>query len=169
MKPMKLYEIADEIRMSLDMLFSGEGDGDEWEEKFDALEIVLDKKGLAIRHVLREITASGEVLKGEINRLQERKRVMDNAGTRLSLYAIKAMDTAGRDEIKVDGIGLKICATPGKTIVNDLNLLQEKHPELIDIVVETRPKLNEIKDWAKAHGITPDGVEINKGRRLRVD
>ncbi len=164
----RLYDIAEEIRSSLSTLY--ESDVQEgWEEKFDSLELALEEKGLAIRHVLREMSVSSDALGSEIKRLQDRKRIMDNAEKRLKDYTMGCMEAAGRDEIKVDGIGLKICATPAKAVILSLDTLQAAHPEMVDIVQETKPRLDEIKKYEKDHGEAPAGTEVTRGTRLRVD
>ena len=163
-----LYNIAEDIRSSLAVLFSGE-EVEGWEKKFDGLELALEKKGLAIRHVLREIAVSEEALASEIKRLQDRKHILSSADKRLKAYTIEQMDTAGRDEIKVDGIGLKIVKTPPKTTIVDLDVLAKFHPDMVEIVQEVKPIDKAIKAFAKDKGESPAGTEVSGGRRLRVD
>ena len=169
MAGIRLYDISEEIRYSLEVLFSGDV-AEGWEEQFDKLEIALEEKGLAIRHVLREMSASSDALAAEIKRLYERKKIFDNAEARLKAYTMDCMEKAGRDEIKVDGIGLKIVKTPAKAIVFDVDALQSAHPEMVDIIPQSlKARLDEVKKWEKSHGESPSGTEITRGTRLRVD
>lgn len=167
--PMPLYEVASEMRMILDDVFSGVAE-ENWEERFDALELALEKKCLSIRHVIREMEGASAVLKSECQRLTDRKRVMDNAVKRLKEYTIGQLDAAGRDEVKVDGIGMKICKTPPKVFIDDVDLIRRTNWRLVKRDVTYTPIADEIKKWAAEHnGNAPEGARIESGRRLRID
>lgn len=97
---MKLYEISDQIRQALEMVANGDIPEDQMADTLDALGIEFDAKVDNTAAVIRELSAESESLKGEIERLQNLKRVRDGHVESLKDYIRLEMNKAGKKKIE---------------------------------------------------------------------
>jgi len=169
-KPVTMYSIADDIRTIVDDLV-GDKQEEGWEGRLDEAEQQLDKKTLAVRHVLTEMEATAVALKGESARLTKYQKQYETAADNLKEYIMNCMDLAGRTElVNEQGMGIKIQLNPPSVEIEDLDALKAQHPELVETTIPApvdKPDKAAIKKAFDA-GEEIAGVTVVQKRRVKV-
>ncbi len=155
-----LYEMTQQVKELYDLLQSDEIDSETFADTFEAMS--ADKiEGYC--QIIRQLSADEEMFKIEIDRLNKRKKVCENAQTRLKQRLIDYLTTADVDRIKAGTFTVSVSSTPSVNITDE-----EKIPNEYRIAQPYKIDKNAIKTALRTD-ITVPGAEIvyTKGIRIR--
>ena len=155
-----LYEMTKEVETLYALLQNDEIDSETFADTFEAMS--ADKiEGYC--QIIRQLSADEEMFKSEIDRLSKRKKVCENAQTRLKQRLIDYLTTADVDRIKAGTFTVSVSSTPSVNITDE-NLIPSEYkvpqPDKIDkCAIKTALRTD----------ITVLGAEIvyTKGVRIR--
>jgi len=163
---MNLYEIAQDYQKLSEavQVLGNESD----KEINDALELLSDSienKALNISKLLNVFKFDLNSIDEEIKRLQQLKKVKQNATDRLKNYLQFSLEQAGMKKIDLGLFKLTIRNNPEKVIIDDPESINKKY-----IKTETVEKIDKkaIKEDYKKSGILPDGARIEKTQSLMI-
>ena len=140
-----LYHLSEGL---LALMNDEESEEEEINERLKALCEGINSKGDSIAQFVKSLKAQGEALSGEIQDLQNRKKVTENKIDRIKEYARENMEKLGLGEVG-DLHKLKICKNGGKL------------PLLFDFDVEDSEKVVEFCPPTAIKTVhSPDNEEI---------
>lgn len=135
----------------------------------------MAKKVDGYNAVIRSFAYKADVLDAEIKRLTALKKVAENAQKRIKEHVLDTMNIFGMD--KLEGAYCKITkAKSTKTEVNEEELLsgvQFAIDELAStmppyVTLDVKVSKTALKDFIKAEGVTPSGVQFVETYSLRI-
>lgn len=156
-----LYELDNECMELMEMLEEDPGS----EIVMDTLEALhgeLDAKYEGYCKVIREMESRSKAIKEEIDRLDERKSVADNAVKKLRNALFQSMVLTGRK--KIDGTIFKLLV---KNNPVQLDQIPDSLPD--DYMIPQEPKIDKKKLLADVKaGIDVPGVTLKQGQCLMI-
>ena len=155
-----LYEMTKEVETLYALLQNDEIDEQTFADTFEAMS--ADKiEGYC--QIIRQLSADEEMFKAEIDRLSKRKKICENAQTRLKQRLMDYLTTADVDRIKAGTFTVSVSSTPSVNITDE-----EKIPNEYRIAQPYKIDKNAIKTALRTD-ITVPGAEIvyTKGVRIR--
>lgn len=99
---MTLYEVTADYLRIMEMMEDPELDPQTLADTMEAVEGELEVKVENYGKVIRNFEADIEVIKSEINRLTDRKKVIENSVKRMKEILQQTMETTGKTKIKTD-------------------------------------------------------------------
>ena len=171
-----LFQLSNEMRMIEDALWESGGElTPELEQAMAENAESMAKKVDGYNAVIRSLGSKHDVLDAEIKRLTALKKVAENAQKRIKEHMLDTMNAFGID--KLEGAYCKVGKSRStKTEVNE-EMLLASYQAVINELMETLPpylsveiKVNKtaLKDYIKAEGVTPAGVEFVENWSLRI-
>jgi len=153
---MKLYEITEQIRQALQMVADGDMPEDQMHDTLEMLGLDFDVKVDNTAAVIKEFQLEAEAFKSEIDRLTDKKRLLENKADSLKEYLRLEMQKNGRDKVN----GKRFTVTIGKPtdVVQLTGFVEEKY-----LVVKTSEDKVAIKRDLKA-GVEVKGAELVSGK-----
>lgn len=160
---MKLYEIAQELRV----LLESEELGEEQVAQIEKLELDLDQKINGICTVMAEMFAEATMLETEATRLSARAGSVSRARKRLIEYLKLCLERAGITRYKTDTWSVRIQSSPPSCAWTKSN---DEIPEEFrrTTVTVTPDNKKAIEHWKKT-GEAPEGFRIQVGHHVRVE
>ena len=166
-KPMKLYEVHDEIEATLFMPEEETFDS----SRFEELNLSFDEKVDSCAAVMKnlkaqaaELDAQCEILYEEIRELRQKKQALENNRKGLAEYVKRLMESLGLKKAGNMLHRVTIAQSP-LTVEVDIEKLD---PKWIKEHVSTYPDKRGIIDHIKETGEIPDGVKPIQNTHLRV-
>lgn len=111
---MTLYELTGELAQLLQMAEDEDIDEQVLADTMEALNLEIEDKADAYAKVMQELDADAEKLKGEIKRLSDRKRTIENNIKRMKDSLKVMMETTGETKFKTDLFSFSIANNGGK-------------------------------------------------------
>ena len=161
----RLYELTDEY---VSLIASYE-DAETEQEREDILQKILDcgddiaAKAENYAKFVKNEEADAKALATEIARLQEKKRVAENAVKRTKEYLLMAMEVAGATEIQTSIGKWRIQNNPPSVNVVDASKIPERFLIQQEPAIDKKAMLTEFRNT----GEEIDGVEITQTEGVR--
>lgn len=163
---MSLYDLTGELA-ELQRLAE---DGEDVSEALARVEGDLEKKGLGIAHVLRNLEADVTALNAETERLIEKSQRLVRQHKRLGEYVLATMQARGVHAIKGPAFSLKVAENPPKVVVEDESAIPPEYMRTPDPPPPPKavPDKKAILAAFKEHGEVVPGTRIERGVRLVI-
>lgn len=160
-----LYNLADDFVRLLNLVQNGDITEEEYKDAVEELKLTenFESKIDDYIYVIDELKAQAERIKNEINRLQSRKKSVENNIRRLNETLVDAMNLTNQSKIKTDRYTTWIQANPISLVINDESQIPKEFFE------EQAPKLNkkELTKHFKETGEVFEGVEVKQSEGVR--
>ncbi|BAH07965.1 siphovirus Gp157 family protein [Clostridium kluyveri] len=159
----KLYEISERYKNIQVLLDNPELPNEEIKKALDNIGEEFDTKAENVAKVISSMNSDADGIKKEIERLQERKRVVENRVKGLKTYIYEQMQSTGKKKIK--GILFTLAIQKNAPSVNVIN--EDVVPEQYKVPQPYKLDKKAILEALK-QDIKIDGVEIKQGTSLRI-
>lgn len=159
-----LYELS-EAYQNVQNLIDEESPDQDIVNALTVIEGQIEVKAVNIANLIKSLEAEVEVIKAEEKRLKQRRESRENAAKSVKQYLQIAMESVGKDKIKVATRTISIQNNPPSLIITDKDAIPQKYLTLVPEYYETRN--DEIKEDLKAGAKIP-GAELTRGRSLRI-
>lgn len=162
---MTLYELTNDWLQLMTMLEEG-ADEDVINDTLEGLDYEIEQKADGYARVIRNMEADIAGLKTEIDRMTNRKKVLDNNITRLKANLQNSMEITGKTKFKTDLFSFNVQANPAAVIMDEQYM--ENIPE--EYLIPQEPKLDKKKLAADLKaGVDLEGIaHLEQSRSLRI-
>lgn len=160
---MNLYELTTNFREVLEMAQDPSIDPQAIADTLEAIEGEIEYKADGYAKVIKELDADVNKLTAEIDRLTERKQVLQNNIKNMKQSLTVAMQTTGKTKFKTDLFSFNVQKNPPSLVIDN----EEKIPK--EFYVPQEPKLDKslIKDLLK-NGKTLDYAHLEQSEGVRI-
>jgi len=159
-----LYELKNEWLGLLDLLEMG-ADPEVVETTLEGLDAEIEIKADNYARIIRQLEADIAGLKTEIDRMMERKRVLENNIARLKANLQDTMIITGKEKFKTDLFSFGIQNNPPKVIIDDYSKIPAEY------LITQEPKVDNksIKEFLqKTDDQRSSFAHLEQGRSLRI-
>lgn len=159
----KLYELSNELAT-----IQTEWDGEvspEIQAKLDSLQVSIEAKIEGICKFVRGLEAERMAIAEEVSRLKNRMSRLDKGIEFFHKYMKNNLDSVGIDKVKTALFNVSISDSPPKVNVTNLSDVPER---FMITHVEELPDKKAILEYFRESGDVPKGIEITRGRTLRI-
>lgn len=158
-----LYELTGQFRELLELVEQGEVDHEMLADTLEGLEGEIEIKADGYAKVIKELEGKTAMLKGEIERLSNRKSAIENNIKTMKESLEIAMRTTGMTKLKTDLFSFSIQKNPPKLVIDK----PEEIPE--EYLIPQEPKINSkaIKDMLKEKELPFAHLEQSESLRIR--
>ena len=166
-KPIKLYEISNEIEATLFVPEEETFDSSRFEELNLSFEEKIDSCAAVMKNLktqAAELDAKCEILQEEIRAFRKKKQALENNRKGLAEYVKNIMESLGLKKAGNMLHRVKIAQSPLTVEVN----IEELDSKWVKTRVSTYPDKRGIIDHIKETGETPNGVKPIQNTHLRV-
>jgi len=162
---MTLYELTNDWLQLMTMLEEG-ADEDVINDTLEGLDYEIEQKADGYARVIRNMEADIAGLKTEIDRMTNRKKVLENNITRLKANLQNSMEITGKTKFKTDLFSFNVQANPAAVIMDEQYL--ENIPE--EYLIPQEPKIDKKKLAADLKaGVDLEGIaHLEQSRSLRI-
>ena len=162
---MTLYELTNDWLQLMTMLEEG-ADEDVINDTLEGLDYEIEDKAEGYAKVIRNIESDIAGLKAEIERMTDRKRVLENNITRMKNNLQAAMELTGKTKFKTDLFSFNVQNNPAAVIMDEQYL--ENIPE--EYLIPQEPKIDKKKLAADLKaGVDLEGIaHLSVSRSLRI-
>ena len=157
-----LYELTGEMLSLMEMVSDPDVDEQTLADTMESLHYEIEEKADGYAKIIQPLKAQVEGLKGEIERLQNRKRTIENNIDRLKLNLEGSMRAIGKLKFKTDLFSFGIQKNP-MTVEITGNVPKK-------FLIEQEPKVDKkaLIDFVKANGDTSYAKKVQtEGLRIR--
>ena len=160
-----LYELTQDWIQLMNLLEDG-ADEDVINDTLEGLDYEIEDKAEGYAKVIRNIESDIAGLKAEIERMTDRKRILENNITRMKNNLQAAMELTGKTKFKTDLFSFNVQANPAAVIMDEQYL--ENIPE--EYLIPQEPKLDKKKLAADLKaGVDLEGIaHLEQSRSLRI-
>ena len=137
---MTLYELTNDWLQLMTMLEEG-ADEDVINDTLEGLDYEIEQKADGYARVIRNMEADIAGLKAEIDRMTNRKKVLENNITRLKVNLQNSMEITGKTKFKTNLFSFNVQANPAAVIMDEQYL--ENIPE--EYLIPQEPKIDRKK------------------------
>lgn len=157
-----IYELTGDVLVLQEML-ENDPDNQAIQDTLEGLTGELEVKATAYCRVIRNMESNLEGFKREIDRLQRKKKTIENSIQRLKTALFESMKVTGTDKIKDDLFSIRI-QNNAPQLPKDLDIMQVPVHYLVEAppVIDKRALLADIKE-GKVEGIE---LEVNQSLRI---
>ena len=127
-------------------------------DTLESLDMAIEDKADGYAKVIRNKQAESDVLTAEIKRLQDRKKVNDNAVKRMTISLENCMKEIGKTKFKTELFSFGIQKNPVKLEIVDEKLIPKKYQKVT---------ISYDKKAIKEAGDVP-GTELTQSESLRI-
>lgn len=156
-----LYELTGQFRELLELIEQGEIDADLLADTLEGLEGEIEIKADGYAKVIRELEGQASMLKGEIDRLSDRKSSIENNIKAMKESLEMAMRSTGKVKFKTDLFSFNIQKNPARLVITG------DVPS--DYLIPQEPKVDNktIKDLLKEKELPFAHLEQSESLRIR--
>lgn len=171
MQKLTLYEIAENARMLLDLIDSGEAFNENGElneviaEQLDLTKKDFELKARDYAYVIKSVQDKKELFEKEIKRLEQAKKYFENTEDKLKEAIKNTMLALGIDKFEGDLITLSL--TKSKSVdIYDPDLIPEEYKRTKITIEPDKIRIKEaiLKDGERVPGAT---IKENKNLKIR--
>ena len=132
-------------------------------DTMEGLDFEFEAKADGYAKIIRNLTSDVEGLKAEIERLQSRKRTIENNITALKNRLEDSMIQTGKEKFKTELFSFNIQANPASVVIDDPTSIPS------EFLIPQEPKVDKkaIKDFLKDNEAPWSHLEVNRGLRIR--
>lgn len=162
----KLYEITEDLMKLYEMASDPEVDAEVLADTIEAVEGELEAKADGYAKVMAQIDGDIATLKAEIDRLQARKKTMENSKERIKKALESAMIATGKTKFKTDLFSFGIQKNPPALKIAedvDINSIPPEYIVFADPTIDKNKVKEAIKGGAEfewAHMESSEGLRI---------
>ena len=158
-----LYELTGQMRTLMDMACDPDVDEQVLADTMESLDFEIEEKADGYAKIIQSLKAQVEGLKGEIERLQSRKRTIENNIEGMKHNLEESMRAIGKLKFKTDLFSFGIQKNPASVNIID----ESKIPK--EYLIPQEPKIDKkgIIDFVKEQGNT-EYAELTQGESLRI-
>ncbi|MBQ3394232.1 MAG: siphovirus Gp157 family protein [Oscillospiraceae bacterium] len=158
-----LYELTGQLLALQEMMGDPDVDPQTVSDTMEAIDMEFSDKADGYAMVDRNLAASEEALKNEIERLTARKRAIENNRKHLKESLENAMRAVGKTKFKTDLFSFGIQKNPASVNIID----ETKVPD--EYLIKQEPKIDKkaIIAFVKEHGNT-EYAELTQSESLRI-
>lgn len=162
---MTLYELTNDWLQLMTMLEEG-ADEDVINDTLEGLDYEIEQKADGYARVIRNMEADIAGLKAEIDRMTNRKKVLENNITRLKVNLQNSMEITGKTKFKTNLFSFNVQANPAAVIMDEQYL--ENIPE--EYLIPQEPKIDrkKIKEDIQAGKDLTGIAHLEQGQSLRI-
>ena len=156
-----LYELTGQFRELLELVEQGEVDSEVLADTLEGLEGEVEIKADGYAKVIKELEGKTAMLKGEIERLSNRKSAIENNIKAMKESLEMAMKTTGKVKFKTDLFSFNIQKNPARLVITG------EVPS--DYLIPQEPKVDNktIKDLLKEKELPFAHLEQSESLRIR--
>ena len=158
-----LYELTGQFRELLELIEQGEIDADLLADTLEGLEGEIEIKADGYAKVIRELEGQASMLKGEIDRLSDRKSSIENNIKAMKESLEMAMRATGKVKFKTDLFSFNIQKNPPRLVIDK----PEEVPEEYLIPQEPKIDTSAIKEALKQQELPFAHLEQSESLRIR--
>ena len=160
-----LYDLTQDWIQLMNMLEEG-ADEEVINDTLEGLDYEIEEKAEGYAKVIRNIESDVAGLKTEIERMTDRKRVLENNISRLKNNLQAAMELTGKTKFKTDLFSFNVQNNPAAVIMDEQYL--ENIPE--EYLIPQEPKIDKKKLAADLKaGVDLEGIaHLSVSRSLRI-
>lgn len=160
-----LYELTQDWIQLMNLLEDG-ADEDVINDTLEGLDYEIEDKAEGYAKVIRNIESDIAGLKAEIERMTDRKRILENNITRMKNNLQAAMELTGKTKFKTDLFSFNVQNNPAAVIMDEQYL--ENIPE--EYLIPQEPKIDKKKLAADLKaGVDLEGIaHLSVSRSLRI-
>lgn len=114
-----LREIAFDYMQFLDFAEDPDTDPEAIKDTFEGLDGALEDKADAYARVLQELGGKSIILDAEIERLQKKKKTIENNITYMKKILQETMELTGKEKFKTDYFAFSIATNPPQVLMNE--------------------------------------------------
>ena len=157
-----LYELKGQYLELLSMMEEG-ADEEVIKDTLESLEGEIEVKADNYARIIRQLESDTNGLKTEIERMTDRKRVLENHISYLKNNLQDAMILTGKEKFKTDLFSFGIQANPASVIIDDPTSIPSQ------FLIPQEPKVDKksIKEFLKDNDANWCHLEQSRGLRIR--
>ena len=160
---MNLYELTSDLKELQEIDFT-ETDRDEVEAIKEIIKEQIESKGTGIIVVVRNLEADIEVIKTEIKRLQDLKKLKENKIENLKKYTKECLEEADIKKLSTSLGNISIRKLPGSVeVLEEDSIPAEYKKEVVTVTVDKKSILADLKE-----GVVVPGVTLKTGTSLTI-
>lgn len=161
----KLYEISERYKNLEDLLDNPELENikEELEKSIDSIQEEFDLKAENIAKFIKSLEIDSKGLKEESQRLQSRKKTIDNRISSLKEYLFEHMQALKKNKIKGKVFTLSIQNNPVSVEITDDKAIPKKYIMPQEVKFDKKAILKDLKN-----DIVIDGVDVKQTQGLRI-
>lgn len=160
---MKLYELTQNYLNLQDLLENQDIPQDMIEEALNNVKDDMEIKAESIAKLIKTLDIEAKGIKGEIERLTERKKHLENRQKNLREYLQSTMETTGQEKIKTNLFTFYIQNNVPSLNIDDLDKLEDKY-KVLKFEPDRKAIMRDLQEGKTIEGIT---VTQSKGLRIR--
>ena len=158
-----LYELTSDLKELQEIDFT-ETDRDEVEAIKEIIKEQIESKGTGIIVVVRNLEAYIEVIKKEIKRLQDLKKLKENKIENLKKYTKECLEEADIKKLSTSLGNISIRKLPGSVeVLEEESIPAEYKKEVVTVTVDKKSILADLKE-----GVVVPGVTLKTGTSLTI-
>lgn len=158
-----LYELTSDLKELQEIDFT-EADRDEVEAIKEIIKEQIESKGTGIIVVVRNLEADIEVIKTEIKRLQDLKKLKENKIENLKKYTKECLEEADIKKLSTSLGNISIRKLPGSVeVLEEDSIPAEYKKEVVTVTVDKKSILADLKE-----GVVVPGVTLKTGTSLLI-
>ena len=158
-----LYELTSDLKELQEIDFT-ETDRDEVEAIKEIIKEQIESKGTGIIVVVRNLEADIEVIKTEIKRLQDLKKLKENKIENLKKYTKECLEEADIKKLSTSLGNISIRKLPGSVeVLEEDSRPAEYKKEVVTVTVDKKSILADLKE-----GVVVPGVTLKTGTSLTI-
>ena len=158
-----LYELTNEFKELLFLAETEDLDEQTLADTLESLGCELEDKADGYAKVIRELEGQASTLKSEIDRLSNRKRLIENNIKRMKSSLQEAMKVSGKPKFKTSLFSFNIVKNGGKQPLD----IYDKVPEEYS-VVKLEPDKDKIRQALESGEELPFAILQERGESLRI-
>ncbi len=161
----KLYEISERYKNLEDLLDNPELENikEELEKSIDSIQEEFDLKAENIAKFIKSLEVDSKGLKEESQRLQSRKKTVDNRISSLKEYLFEHMQALKKNKIKGKVFTLSIQNNPVSIEITDEKAIPQKYIVPQETKFDKKALLKDLKN-----DVLIDGVDVKQTQGLRI-
>jgi len=161
---MTLYELTGQMLELQEMLESGDYDEDVIADTLEGVQFEFEEKADGYAKIIRNLTADAEGLKVEIDRMTERKRLLENRIKTLKNRLEDAFIQTGTEKLKTQLFSFSMQNNPPKVVLDTDDIFSV--PD--DLLKYSDPELDKTKAKEFLKNNEADWGHLEQGKSLRI-
>jgi DNA-binding FrmR family transcriptional regulator len=156
-----LYELTGQFKELLQMIEDGDYEYQDLVDTFEAIEGEIEYKADGYAKVIKEIEGNVATIKAEIDRLSNKKDVLENSIKTMKQTLENAMKVTGKTKFKTDLFSFNIQKNPARLVITG------EVPEQFLIPQEPKVDNKAIKELLKQQELPFAHLEQSESLRIR--
>lgn len=160
---MKLYELASNYQKIYNMV-DEEIDEQTWIDSLECIQGEIEVKTENIAKLIKMLDADSTILKAEEERLEKRRKTVENKVIRIKQYLQQQLEFSGLDKVKTPNFTISIQNNPPSVNILEEDIIPTKYIiTKTENILDKKSLLADLKSGEKI-----SGVELKQGRSLRI-